>query len=314
MPDPVRIDLALVERGLARSRGHAGRLVRSGRVLLEGRPVAKPSTPVAGDAALEVAPDDAPEYVSRAGHKLAGALDAFASVPAVRSDGSTSGYGPQVAGAFCLDVGASTGGFTEVLLRRGARGVLALDVGHDQLAAHLRDDPRVLVQEGFNVRDLTGAGLPEPAATVVGDLSFISLRLVVPVLAAACPGADLVLMVKPQFEVGRERLGRGGVVRDPALHVRAVLDVASCAAEHGLGTRAVVASPLPGPSGNREFFCWFSPHAPAADPAELERAVRDAVGRSGDGAAVPRVEDNGRRAATPSRARTHDRPDEGGAR
>jgi 23S rRNA (cytidine1920-2'-O)/16S rRNA (cytidine1409-2'-O)-methyltransferase len=168
--------------------------------------------------------------------------------------------GPQVAGAFCADLGASTGGFTDVLLRRGADHVVAVDVGHDQLVPTLRADDRVTVVEGFNVRDLTPADLAQPPDLVVADLSFISLTLVLPAVASVLrPGAQALLMVKPQFEVGRERLGSGGVVRDPVLHAEAVRTVAHAADRVGLRTRAVVPSSLPGPSGNREFFLWLVP-------------------------------------------------------
>ncbi|MFC7023035.1 TlyA family RNA methyltransferase [Promicromonospora thailandica] len=245
-----RVDAELVRRGLARSRRHAAELVASGRVMVAGRVVTKPSAGVADGADVSVSPGPDPEheFASRAALKLAGALDALARVPG----------GPRVEGSFCADLGASTGGFTDVLLRRGADHVVAIDVGHDQLVPALRADDRVTVVEGFNVRDLTPADLVRPPDLVVADLSFISLTVVLPAVATVVrPGAQALLMVKPQFEVGRERLGSGGVVRDPALQAAAVRTVAEAAGRAGLRTRAVVPSPLPGPSGNREFFLWL---------------------------------------------------------
>jgi len=183
-------------------------------------------------------------YVSRAAHKLIGALDALES------------SGPEVRDASCLDAGASTGGFTQVLLERGARRVLAVDVGHGQIASEVSADPRVTVREGVNVRDLVLDG--KPVDLVVADLSFISLTVVIPpLLAAVRPDGDLLLMVKPQFEVGRRRLGPSGVVSSDALRTEAVLAVARAARERGASVRAVVPSPLPGPAGNREYFLWL---------------------------------------------------------
>jgi len=277
-----RLDSELVRRGLARSRGHAGELIAAGRVSVRGESVKRGSAQVTADDVVDVVRDPTdPGYASRAAHKLAGALDALADLGM---------GGPVVEGATCLDAGASTGGFTDVLLRRGARHVVAVDVGHDQLTEALRDDPRVESREGVNVRDLAPGDLAPAPSVVVADLSFISLTLVLPVLAAvAAPDADLLLMVKPQFEVGRERLGSGGVVRDPALRAEAVLDVARAAVAAGLDVRAVVRSPLPGPSGNVEFFLWLrrGPHAAhgarTTDVADLAEAVRDVV--VGDAAA-----------------------------
>ncbi|WP_402466232.1 TlyA family RNA methyltransferase [Isoptericola aurantiacus] len=268
-----RADVELVRRGLARSRKHAAALVAAGRVRTDDDVVAKPSLAVAPGAVLTVAPDpDDPGYASRAGGKLAGALDALAA----HAQGHVVTDG--VPGARCLDLGASTGGFTDVLLRRGAARVTALDVGHGQLTEELRADARVHVVEGFNVRALTAGDLPWPPDLVVGDLSFISLRLVVPPVAAVvAPGTPVLLLVKPQFEVGRERLGSGGVVRDRALHVRSVVDVATAAAAVGLRVRAVVPSPLPGPSGNREYFCWFVRESPTGGERVADGAVEDAA-------------------------------------
>jgi 23S rRNA (cytidine1920-2'-O)/16S rRNA (cytidine1409-2'-O)-methyltransferase len=228
----------------------------------------KPATQVDPAAPIVLAPpdDDAPpDYASRGGHKLAGALDHFA----------TTG-GLAVAGRRALDAGASTGGFTDVLLRRGVAHVVAVDVGYGQLAWHLRQDPRVTVLERTNIRHLTPEQVAPPPDLVVADLSFISLRLILPALVAVSTGdTDHVLMVKPQFEVGRERLGSGGVVRDPRARADAVRQVADAAQAEGLGTRGVVASPLPGPSGNVEYFLWLHREAPPLDDAALRRAVEE---------------------------------------
>lgn len=260
-----RLDAELVRRGLARSREHAGELIAGGRVSVGGATATKAATQVETSAAVVVArDDDDPDYVSRGGHKLAGALAAF--VP----------EGLVVEGRRCIDAGASTGGFTDVLLRAGAGHVVAVDVGYGQLAWSLRSDERVTVRDRTNVRELTPDQVGEPAGLVVGDLSFISLGLVLPALVrCSAPDADLVLMVKPQFEVGRERLGAGGVVRDPALRAEAVRTVARQAAALGLGALGVVASPLPGPSGNVEYFLWMRRGAPELDPAEVDRAVAE---------------------------------------
>lgn len=259
-----RLDAELVRRKLARSREQARQLIEEGRVRVGGRTAVKAATQVEPTAAIVVETADAgPEYVSRGGHKLAGALKAFSALT--------------VKGRRCLDAGASTGGFTDVLLRAGAAHVIAVDVGYGQLAWSLRTDERVTVLERVNVRDLTPAQLPgEPPDLVVGDLSFISLRLVLaPLRACAAPDADFVLLVKPQFEVGRERVGAGGVVRDPALRAEAVRDVAGHAATLGLGVAGVTASPLPGPSGNVEYFLWMRTGAPPLDEADLERAIAE---------------------------------------
>jgi 23S rRNA (cytidine1920-2'-O)/16S rRNA (cytidine1409-2'-O)-methyltransferase len=179
-----------------------------------------------------------------------------------------------VEGKKCLDAGASTGGFTDVLLRRSASLVVAVDVGYGQLAWELRQDARVKVLDRTNIRHLTGEQVGEDIDLVVADLSFISLSLVLPALAAVSkPEADFVLMVKPQFEVGREKLGAGGVVRDPALRRSAVLDVAESAYDVGLGTMGIAASPLPGPAGNVEYFLWLRRGAPAIDEKALDQAI-----------------------------------------
>jgi 23S rRNA (cytidine1920-2'-O)/16S rRNA (cytidine1409-2'-O)-methyltransferase len=271
VPRRLRLDAELVRRGLARSRGHAAELIDAGRVQVSGAVARKAATAVATDVALVVAADDAgSDFVSRGGHKLEGALAAF--VP----------RGLRVRDRSCLDAGASTGGFTDVLLRSGARDVVAVDVGYGQLAWPLRQDPRVRVLDRTNVRDLTAEGLGSRVDLVVGDLSFISLTLVLdPLIGVVQPDGDLVLMVKPQFEVGKDRVGKGGVVRDPAVRADAVVRVAEHAAARGWGPRAVTPSPLPGPSGNVEFFLWLR-HGPALVDAPAIRAevVREEVVRA----------------------------------
>ncbi|MBL0885309.1 TlyA family RNA methyltransferase [Myceligenerans indicum] len=272
-----RVDAELVRRGLARSRRHAAELVAAGRVSVGGRPVGKPSAAVARGADVEVAAGDRgeSEYASRAGLKLAGALDAL-------GEGA-----PVVDGAWCVDLGASTGGFTDVLLRRGADHVVAIDVGHGQLVPRLREDRRVTVVEGKNARDLTRADLARAPGLVTGDLSFISLTLVLPAVASVLPPhGQALLLVKPQFEVGRERLGRGGVVRAPVLHAEAVTTVVRASEQVGLRLRAVAASPVPGPSGNREFFVQLTADAaaPVLDSQELDRAAASAVAAGGPAA------------------------------
>lgn len=254
-----RLDAELVRRGLARSREHAAELIAGGRVKVGGQVAGKAATGVDAATPVLVAEDTGPSYVSRGGHKLVGALEAF-------------GYDP--AGKRVLDAGASTGGFTDVLLRRGAAHVVAVDVGYGQLAWQLQSDPRVTVLDRTNVRSLTLEQIGEPVELVVADLSFIPLGLVLPALAACCtPEADLLPMVKPQFEVGRERLPAGGVVRDPADRADAVRRVAAQAAGLGLGVRGVTASPLPGPSGNVEYFLWMQRGAPELVAADLLAAV-----------------------------------------
>ena len=256
----LRLDAELVRRGLARSRDQAADLIAAGRVAVGGQRASKPASQVTTDAAITVAQDgQEPDYVSRAGYKLAGALAAF--------DGLT------VQGKRCLDAGASTGGFTDVLLRAGAKHVVAVDVGYGQLAWSLRSDDRVTVLDRVNVRSLTPEQVAPAPELVVADLSFISLRLVLPALVAcAAPGADFVVMVKPQFEVGRGQV-RGGVVREPALRAQAVADVAAAAASLGLGVAGVTASPLPGPAGNVEYFLWLRRGAAALDGDLLGHAI-----------------------------------------
>ena len=259
----MRLDTELVRRGLARSREQAADLIAAGRVAVAGHAAEKAATQVGQDAAITV--EDAgrgADYASRGGRKLEGALAAFPDLV--------------VAGRRCLDAGASTGGFTDVLLRAGAAHVVAVDVGYGQLAWALRSDPRVTVLDRVNVRQLTPEQVAPAPGLVTADLSFISLLLVLPALAeCAAPDADFVLLVKPQFEVGKGRVGAGGVVRDPALRAAAVADVAAAALEIGLGVRGIVASPLPGPSGNVEYFLWLRRTAPPLDQAALEQAITE---------------------------------------
>ena len=261
-----RLDAELARRGLARSREQAQALIEAGSVRVDGATASKAATQVEESAAiLVVDADGAGAYVSRGAHKLIGALDAF---PAL-----------DVRGRLALDAGASTGGFTQVLLERGVREVIAVDVGYGQLAWPLRTDPRVHCLERTNVRTLQAADLPGVPDLVVADLSFISLSLVLPaLLASTAPTSDYVLMVKPQFEVGRDSVG-DGVVRDPQLRAGAVQQVADAAQVHGLVVRGVAASPLPGPSGNVEYFLWLGrgDNVPglASVPEAIDRAVRE---------------------------------------
>jgi 23S rRNA (cytidine1920-2'-O)/16S rRNA (cytidine1409-2'-O)-methyltransferase len=277
MPRRLRLDAELVRRGLARSREHASDLIAAKRVKVAGVMATKPATGVSTDAALVVVADpDRPDYVSRGGHKLAGALRAFEPI------------GLRVRGRRCLDAGASTGGFTDVLLRAGAREVVAVDVGYGQLAWPLRQDPRVVVHDRTNIRDLTRELVHGPVDLVVGDLSFISLDLVLDALiGVTADDGDLALMVKPQFEVGKDNVGKGGVVRDLDLRAAAVAAVAASAARRGWGARAVTTSPLPGPSGNVEYFLWLRSGAPTVGDAEIAAEVRRTAGL---GAAGERVE------------------------
>ena len=278
-----RLDVELVRRGLARARGQAEEMVRAGRVSVDGRPATKPALRVAATAAIDVETGPDRDWVGRGARKLDGLLDDLAGVatptdatptdepatgaPAQRGPQQRQEPGPQpgpargplVLGRRCLDAGASTGGFTEVLLDRGAREVVAVDVGHDQLAEKLREDPRVHDHPGTSVRGLDPADVGGRADLLVADLSFISLQVVLEDLTRlVLPGGDLLLLVKPQFEVGRRRLGSGGVVRDPGLRAEAVQAVATAALDLGLAVRAVRASRWPGPSGNVEYFLWLT--------------------------------------------------------
>ena len=257
-----RLDAELVRRGLARSREQAASLVTARRVLVAGQAAAKPATQVTPADPITITEPAGPEYASRGGQKLAGALAAFSEL--------------RVAGRRCLDAGASTGGFTDVLLRAGAAHVVAVDVGYGQLAWALRTDERVTVLDRVNVRQLRPEQVAPAPDLVTADLSFISLRLVLSALVGCAQAdADFLLLVKPQFEVGKDRVGPGGVVRDPELRRGAVAGVAVAADAHGLGVAGVVASPLPGPSGNVEYFLWLRRGAPPLREDELRRAIEE---------------------------------------
>ena len=274
-----RLDAAVAARSLARSRSHAAQLIEAGLVSVDGTPVVKPSTRVSDIQEITVAASD--YYVSRAAHKLIAALDAF---------------DVRIAGRLCLDMGASTGGFTQVLRERGAVRVLAVDVGHDQLAPEIAADPGVTVVEGFNVRHMTRDALAEavgPAqpveeapSVVTGDLSFISLAHVLPAVAGVvAPDGDIVLLVKPQFEVGRTGV-REGLVTDPAARADAVAGVLWAAWDAGLRTRGVIASPLAGTHGNQEYLVHLRPGrspdvdstAEAGNPTEYLETVNLVAG------------------------------------
>ncbi|MFC7449989.1 TlyA family RNA methyltransferase [Rhodococcus daqingensis] len=263
-----RVDAELVRRGLARSREHAAQLIGAGRVLIAGTVAVKAATAVeAGTPLLVTEEVDEVSWASRGAHKILGALEAFEP------------SGLSVDGKRCLDAGASTGGFTDVLLSRGAREVVAVDVGYGQLVWRLQSDDRVTVVDRTNVRSLEPEQIGGPVEAVVADLSFISLKLVLPAFVrCTADGADLVPMVKPQFEVGKDRVGSGGVVRDPALRIEAVVEVAEAADALGLRTLGAVASPLPGPSGNVEYFLWLRKQTePGVDSVRevIERAVQE---------------------------------------
>ena len=244
----MRADLALVEAGLARSRSHAATLIDAKRALVNGEPIRKPAQPIVETASLTLLP--AIDYVSRAGHKLAEALDQFAEL--------------ELVGKYCLDVGASTGGFTEVLLRRGASSVVSIDVGHDQMVADLKDNPKVTCIEGFNARELSPQTLAATGVAkadfdvVVADLSFISLTLVLEQILSVAANADLVLLIKPQFEVGRQSLSANGIVNDYRLRAEAIRQVVDHANSLGCGIRGLVRSALPGTHGNIEYVLWIS--------------------------------------------------------
>jgi 23S rRNA (cytidine1920-2'-O)/16S rRNA (cytidine1409-2'-O)-methyltransferase len=234
-----RLDERLVRDGLAESRARAQALIRTGRVLVDDVPVEKPGTRVPGESRVRVRGEDR-RYVSRGGEKLAGAL---------------ADLGIEVGGRACLDLGASTGGFTDCLLRAGARSVVAVDVGYGQLDPRLRGDARVVVLERTNARTL--AEVPGPIDLVTVDVSFISATKILPVLPRVAPGADVLVLVKPQFEVGRAEVGKGGVVRDDALRERAVEAVRACGEALGYTAAGRAESRLPGPKGNREVFLWL---------------------------------------------------------
>jgi 23S rRNA (cytidine1920-2'-O)/16S rRNA (cytidine1409-2'-O)-methyltransferase len=248
----LRADLVLVERELARSRSHAASLIDAGRVLINGQPCRKASQPVPEESEIRVL--EAVDFVSRAGHKLAAALAEFGEL--------------QIVGKRALDVGASTGGFTDVLLRNGASHVVALDVGHDQIVPELRSNPRVTVIEGFNARELSEEALKSAGVSeanfdlVVADLSFISLTLVLEQILSVAPKSDLVLLIKPQFEVGKQSLSASGVVNHHGLRAKAIHQVVDAANALGCGIRGLVRSALVGTHGNIEYVLWISPNEP----------------------------------------------------
>jgi 23S rRNA (cytidine1920-2'-O)/16S rRNA (cytidine1409-2'-O)-methyltransferase len=257
---PQRLDALLVERGLAESRSRAQALILSGSVRVGDRVVTKAGSRVAPDEPLAVELHDG--FASRAGEKLDAALDEF---------------GISVAGRSCLDAGASTGGFTDVLLRRGAKAVLAVDVGYGQLAWSLRNDPRVVVMERTNVRNLTGDELPFDPDLLVADLSFISLTVALERLFSTTPSLrEAVLLVKPQFEAGPELVGRGGLVRDPGVHAAVMRRVAGFFGSLGFGAVGVTRAPVPGRrAGNREYpLHLLRGAATVLDEARLGEVVR----------------------------------------
>jgi 23S rRNA (cytidine1920-2'-O)/16S rRNA (cytidine1409-2'-O)-methyltransferase len=243
----LRLDERMVRDGLADSRTRAQALIRAGQVLVDDMPHDKPGTRVRDEASVRVR-GESKRYASRGGEKLAGALDDL---------------GMDVSGRACLDVGASTGGFTDCLLQRGARSVVAVDVGYGQLDARLRGDPRVHVRDRTNARHLELDALPEPVSFVTADVSFISLRLVLPALVRCAPDAEWLLLVKPQFEVGPEHVGKGGVVRDDALRAAAADAVAREAERLGFEEVGRCDSRVAGPAGNREIFVRLSPRSGA---------------------------------------------------
>ena len=246
-----RLDRLLVERGLAPTREKAQAMILAGKVEVDGRRAEKAGTPVSADSEIRVAGPAHP-YVSRGGPKLSAALDAFGIDPS---------------GAVCLDVGASTGGFTDCLLQRGAARVYAVDVGWGQIDARLREDPRVVLRERVNARFLSRAHVPEPVAVAAMDLSFISARLVLPAVAPLlAPGAFLVVLVKPQFEAGRREVPRGGVVKDPATQRRVVEEVTRAGEALGMMAVGSIPSPVKGASGNQEFLLAFRVQSPEVSP------------------------------------------------
>lgn len=267
-PKRRRLDAELVRRKIARSREQAQTWIKEGRVEVGGFVASKPATVVEPEASIRVNVEDIDDWASRGAHKLLGALEAFGA------------RGLSVEGRRALDAGASTGGFTDVLLRNGAREVVAVDVGYGQLVWRLQNDPRVRVLDRTNIRNLTPDMMGGRADLMVGDLSFISLKLVLPAMVECLEdGADLLPMVKPQFEVGKDRLGSGGVVRSQELREEVTVDVAQFAQGLGLSVRGVTASPLPGPSGNVEYFLWLVKDGGEAmlDDDALAAAVQKAV-------------------------------------
>lgn len=256
-----RLDVLLQRRGLVPSRARARALIMAGEVLVDGRCMDKPGMRI--DVSARLALKARPRFVSRGGDKLAAALDAF---------------GLDVSGRICADVGASTGGFTDCLLQGGAKRVYSIDVGYGQLAWQLRQDERVVVMERRNARYVRA--LPEAVSLVVIDVSFISLRLLLPVVHGwTTPVADVVVLIKPQFEAGRRQVGKGGVVRDPAIQRQVLLQVLESAASLGLAVRGLLRSPLAGPAGNIEFLAWLvagRPNARHSTPA-IQSLVHDVL-------------------------------------
>ena len=264
MPVRTRLDRELVRRGLLPSREQALAAIAAGRVSVGGQTALKAARGVASDEPIEISFEDDPGYASRGAYKLAGALEVFAAANPPLA----------VEGRRCLDAGASTGGFTDVLLRNGAAQIVAVDVGYGQLIWRLQNDDRVRVLDRTNVRHLTQDVIGGAVDLLVSDLSFISLRLVLPALAGCVhPGGDLVLLVKPQFEVGRAQVGKGGVVRDPAAHAAAIRGVVSAAEPLDLGVRGLVRSSLPGPAGNLEYVLWLADTGAGLDDDELNRVT-----------------------------------------
>ncbi len=256
-----RLDVELVRRHLARSREHAQTLIEGGLVKVAGIVATKPATQVDENAAIKVIVDAQDDFVSRGAHKLIGALDAFSI---------------DVTGLVALDAGASTGGFSDVLLRRGIERIFCVDVGYGQLAWKVSQDPKVTIHDRTNVRHITVDTLGQQVDLIVADLSFISLETVLPALAGVLkPEGQALLMVKPQFEVGRELLGSGGVVDSIEHRIAAVNKIANSAFSLGLGTLGVVASPLPGPSGNVEYFLWLSRLGSEPRLDDIVRAVQE---------------------------------------
>lgn len=256
-----RLDQRLVELGLAETRQRAQALVMAGRVQVDGQPATKPGASIKIEGRVELTPGAA--HVGRGALKLIGALDAF---------------GVDVRGQVAVDVGASTGGFTETLLERGAVRVYAVDVGRGQLHEKLRNDPRVVVRERVNARWLSLADVPEPCGVATLDVAFISLALILPALRLVlADGAIAIALVKPQFEVGRDQVGRGGLVKDPALHLQALEDVARAAEKNGYGVLGACPSPISGSEGNREFFLHLCHGGGAQSAAAVAQALQQAV-------------------------------------
>ncbi len=256
-----RLDVELVRRHLARSREQAQELIADGHVQVAGLTATKSATQVDENAAIRVKVSVEDEYVSRGAHKIIGALDAFDI---------------DVTGLVALDAGASTGGFSDVLLRRGIAQIFCVDVGYGQLAWKVSQDPKVVVMDRTNIRHLTPEILGAVVDVIVADLSFISLETVLPALESVLVAdGQALLMVKPQFEVGKDALGPGGVVDSNDLRIESVNKIALKAFALGLGTAGVVASPLPGPSGNVEYFLWLKRGAPEPNIVDIERAVQE---------------------------------------